>query len=515
MTLRLVLLGSSLFIDMASASFMLPFLPDRLADEGFSNISVGILVSSFFLSSLFGYYITLKLQMLFPNATTATRWRYLAMAALLIALACVLPVLWPQYYCIMASRAIQGLCSSVLWTYSMSLAAEMEPKWGISAMAWTMAGCNLGELAGPWLGTIAYESTKRSVGDSFFFLGGLTSLNALFVILVAKRSRDEAARDVSNVENHQAALDQQGSSALLCSPERSDVDGCESMYQEADVAQARRGSVVLVSPSSPHSWAPIFYILGLPLFRILAFLLFFVSIPRSALDVVIPLFLSDEFDASPTTIGMVFGVGSVFYLIGSLSAPKLKTLAVFLPGCAVVQTHRADASGSHLRSHSSAAIQSPAKTTSDEAVPDDAPSITPGQFAGMLAALILVGSLSMSAILFMPNVVLFTVAFCAFGALCNTASVMACEELEELAKSLKEIDEVASDRVMALASLVWTLAFALGNLLGGIPNGADGQRLLMGLCAVGNVFSLFVLIPTLKRCSITGNVQPKDALAVV
>jgi len=567
---RLILLCASLFIDISASTFILPFLPDRLAEEGYSNFSVGLLVSSFFLSSLVGYYLTLKNQILRPHITSATRWKYLTVSSVMVMVACLMATAAPNYYMIILARAIQGICSAVFWTYAMSLAAEMDPVWGISAIAVTMAGCNIGELSGPWLGTVAYEISGHSVRLSFLVLGALALVISLCSIkvtmsvvheerltrlaplssvatpsdsiaggadaapkeveMVNKRQHKSPLLDTSHVDSE--ALTPQLSSSSSGPRMRRDslstvtvVASPESTTETENPFEATTPDSTSAAPSSESdlsssesdlpssqtapvtpSWTPVLRTLRLPLFQLLCALLFLFSMPRSCLDVIIPLFFSRELDASTTTVGAVFGIASAFYLVGTLCGPRLRNLNLCARMSSALPISGGEGAAANQATapdfHGDAAAASPS-STGPAAITDEPAHPVSAPISGLLGVIIIIGAIIMSLILFMPGVVFITLAMCAFAFVSTLLSVLACEELEELARVLRSHDNVAADRLMALACLIWTSGFALGNLLGGASESASGQRLTMIGCALLNIVYLPFFVRGLRKHSLT------------
>jgi hypothetical protein len=510
---------------------------------------------------------------------TMMRWMYLAISSFLVALASLIILVSPSYTPLCIGRGMQGLASAVVWTYCLSLCATLEPKThqppphphdsttlatvttsttsstvtavsgsddgnnssnekmktkGMDAIALVLASSCVGEIAGPWMGTIFWE-VFGDLGLSYLPIIIIAALNGILAVIVAmlergpqtasvasttssaattstsKRSNDltivtsndrndttvdlpsvpPSLFDVIHYAPHRLAItfwmDQNDnshnydtkhvssasswSSQLQQHPHHASYDRVAGFSPPASpvtpippsrlVVDTHQSSVMIAQASSPSSaaatkvrpkmgrsrWAPITFLLCNGSFMQLSMSLLISSLPRTMLDLLIPLTLDTQYEASTVTIGIVFGCASGCYVISSIGAGR------YIPGA-------------------------------------KRPMIT-----AIITALLM--SVVVSLILVMTDIYALTLFFCLFATLLVFSNIIVCNQLEQLAARLliEHGDTLISDRVMAISCLWWTAGFAIGSFVGGLPSSVSGQQWLLIGTAIGNAVYHLMLLP--------------------
>jgi MFS family permease len=430
---------------------------------------------------------------------------------------------------------------------------------GMDAMALVIAGSTVGEVSGPWLGTLMYEWTQN-IGPTYWLLAIMSGILTVITFVIALHEERNAKKDkvtvgatiatTTNSDKNKKTIEAGHIGITINGSHPNGVPRISMMASESDISIVDDGmssirssdhsrtvsnastisggrfssspsvaesdstsdpmstiddndlcvddsdmdvpnvggvahqlSVIPDEPTTPVAatagtdkiddttpskkevieeeddevvttvvlgtsrWSPLLFLLRDGTFMRLAFVLCMTSLPRGALDLLLPLYLDAVHGASSLTIGIVFGCGSVFFVIGSLIAGR------FTPVC-------------------------------------DRP------MAYISGAIILMASFA-AMVLYMPNLYTITSAFCAFAVLCVFINVVTCNQLEELATDLRQYDASIGDRVMALACLFWSAGLAISYLISGIPEESHQQQMLVAVMAAAAVlYALIVIVPT-------------------
>ncbi len=364
---RTACLSTLIGLDILGYSFPIPFLPQHLAQAGHGAAAVSRILSSFSLSALAtGVGLVWFESRKESDRPASQQYALLALTAVGMALSLLAQALRPTANVLLAGRVAQGFFSQIAWGLGLASAASLYSVWGTTAVAWVMVGNAVGEVAGP------------VVGGGLFAAGGLrlpyfasAAMSMLLCLSLSSTAWFEAA-------------DERAERAECIEPRR--------------VASAEGGAVA--SPMRD----------GL-IVRTCLLLALASGGMRGALDILVPLWLTNVHHFSVSSIAKVCGAATLVFVFGStLSGRLLERLR-----------RRLDASLTAVSMASCAAT----------------------------AAIFLPGSaLGVSAL------------FCAYCGISAFVSVAATTVLEDRGKQLGN-----TDAVMALSTLFWTGGFATGGLL--------------------------------------------------
>lgn len=479
-TLKLAALAVTLFQDVATATFPVSFLPLALLERGHSQLQVSLLSSSFSIAALVGYLLILAFQLCAPPDSAALacehyrrRCVYLAFSALGVTCSTLLVFLFPTYWMLLACMCMQGVSSAIVWTYSLSLAGTLPHVCSMDGMAFVIAGSTVGEVAGPFMGT-SWFKLFPTIAQAYLPMAGMAFLNFLLTaaVIVADRKQSPARLpDPSSplAGQRPADVDVDALASAAMRPDATvDIDHSQSRaVAPLEPPQARPSSFSFEPASGGFAGcllrcAPIVRLLSDPTFMKLSLLLHISSIPRSLLEVVLPIYLDEVFEAEVFHVGLIFGCASFFYVFGSLLAGRYAT-----------------------------ASEQPMQ---------------------LVLVLMCAMSLTSPAILYAPSLLLVCVAFCCSALILVFANVIACNRLQLLGADDRWGDSQVSDRIMAVSCFFWTGGYAVGSLLSGIPEGEHQQRIvLLAVAGVVVCFS-FYLVPTYGLWRST-RCRGRDALA--
>jgi predicted MFS family arabinose efflux permease len=287
--LKVLSVTSLVSLDVMFYSFPLPFFPDLLGSFGKTNSQIACLASTYSYSALFTGIVLLVFQG-YQKHQLADRdcWRVLAIAAAFMTLISFLQATYPTYAIILTTRCLQGAVSQFCWTYALALGMRLPPLFRASCVAWISSGESIGELAGPWFGSVLYQ------------LGGVhCPFTAAAIIMFLNASL-------------------LGSMAL-----------CRHAWESPSSSAINKSC----TDAEPQSLSMGFAVLRIPrVARLCMLLILACAMSRGALDAFTPMHMSEVFGSSPSDIGQVFGFGTLCYLFGSVIGGRIlpKTVSLHL-----------------------------------------------------------------------------------------------------------------------------------------------------------------------------------------
>mmetsp|Transcript_79996 Transcript_79996/g.126273 ORF Transcript_79996/g.126273 Transcript_79996/m.126273 type:complete len:516 (-) Transcript_79996:76-1623(-) len=260
-------------LDVMFYSFPLPFLPDLLSSFGKTNSQMAGLASTYSYSALFTGIILLVFQG-YQKHQLADRdcWRILAVAAAFMTIISFAQATYPTYAIILTTRCLQGAVSQFCWTYALALGMRLPSLLRASCVAWISSGESIGELSGPWFGSVLYQ--LGGVHCPFIAASIIMFLNASLLGLMAL---------------------------------------CRHVWENSSQSVTSVSNTELQNPSMGFS------VLRIPrVARLCMLLILACATSRGALDAFTPMHMSEVFGSSPSDIGGVFGLGTICYLFGSM-----------------------------------------------------------------------------------------------------------------------------------------------------------------------------------------------------
>ncbi|KAJ3557689.1 hypothetical protein NM688_g1336 [Phlebia brevispora] len=193
------IVGLGVTVDLLVYSIVIPVLPFRLEDLGYSGVSalVGWL--------LFGYSGGLVVSTP-PIAALSEKYqnrKYPLIAGQIILIASqILLMEAPKYWVMILARVIQGISSSMIWVVGLALICDSVPENVVGRqLGIAMTGLSLGILIGPPVGGGLY--TRFGFRGPFIFAIILTAADLIGRILIIERP--EALRYLSGSHNFEAA----------------------------------------------------------------------------------------------------------------------------------------------------------------------------------------------------------------------------------------------------------------------------------------------------------------------
>lgn len=330
---QVFVLSSTLLIDILFSTFITPFLPSLLLQQQYTTYQISLLMSVYWLCSLIGYVCVVVYTNMpqhnnnipnmniidiksYSDKTTYNQWCFITTSTVIVTSAGLLPVIYPHYIAIILSRIIQGFLSAYFWSYNISIASSLNSVWSINPVSIALAGSSLGDLSGPLLGT-ALWSMYSNIRFAYSCISVLAAVNSICTICVYQHIKKQYISTQLHLQTLQSiqTIDIDQSNNMIVCPRYNHTIQHSTMLSTRslhDKLYAIYESICIIC-----------HILIEPLMLQYGCILFLNGCVRTCLDTVLPLYMTIQLQINSVHIGIVFGIGALMYVAGSIVTGKL------------------------------------------------------------------------------------------------------------------------------------------------------------------------------------------------
>lgn len=260
-----------MWLDVVAYSFPIAFLPPLLDEEGYSSIIIGLLMSSLWWASILTTLLITIFSGLYPVKDPSITHRSIRQLKIIILclfiqfLTHLLVAFYPTFYIFFIYRIIAGISSGFSWVYILAASTDIkniDPKHKSGVMTFLMGMSGVGEISGPPLGAFLYAYLSLSLSYiimSLIFIAVALPLIITTILYSKSSSSDTSPNSLS--------------------------DPTQSSTEVSTIRD------------------PIIFGASLTTFGS--------GLLRSAIDIILPLFMDYQLSSSTTEIGVMFLIFSV------------------------------------------------------------------------------------------------------------------------------------------------------------------------------------------------------------